>query len=117
METSHDINKYWTYCGIKIPMHIKSVPSIDGGNTRYRDGSETELFGLDMERFTLKEYQDAYSIIGNNGELYWKLTEDIQEESDYKPFKEYEEKQKIINQYKASSRLDKLKQKHNIKKH
>lgn len=63
---------YWTYCGIKIPINIKKVPSIDRVNIRYSDGSETELCGIDIKPFTLKEYQHKYSIAGSNGELFWK---------------------------------------------
>ena len=65
-------SEYWTYCGIKIPLNIKSVPSIDGVNTYYSDGSETEMCGFNVKSYTLKEYQDKYSIAKSNGELFWK---------------------------------------------
>lgn len=68
----NDNIEFWTYCGIKIPINIKNVPSIDCVNTHYSDGSETELFGINVKRFTLKEYQNKYSIARSNGELFWK---------------------------------------------
>lgn len=63
---------YWTYCGIKIPMHVTNVPSIDGVNIHYSDGSETERFGLNVKRLTMEEYQHKYSIVKSNGEMFWK---------------------------------------------
>ena len=66
------MENFWSYCGIKIPTKITEVPSIDGVNTYYSDGSETEMFELDSKPYTLKEYQDKYSITKNNGELFWK---------------------------------------------
>lgn len=65
-------NEFWNYCGIKIPINVKSVPSIDGVNTHYNDGSETELFGINVKPYTLKEYIEKYSIVRTNGELFWK---------------------------------------------
>lgn len=29
----NDDGDFWTYCGIKIPIYITNVPSIDGINT------------------------------------------------------------------------------------
>jgi hypothetical protein len=61
---------FWTYCGIKIPVKIKYVPSIDDVNLHYSDGSETEMCG-NVKCLTLKQYQQKYSI-ESNGELFWK---------------------------------------------
>ncbi len=79
LENEYDIEKsknncseFWTYCGIKIPIYIKEVPSIDNVNTHYSDGSETEMFGINVKSYTLKEYQNKYSITRSNGELFWK---------------------------------------------
>jgi hypothetical protein len=69
---TNDNSEFWNYCGIKIPINIKNVPSIDGVNTYYNDGSETQMFGINVKRFTLKEYQNKYSIAKSNGELFWK---------------------------------------------
>lgn len=68
METN--MNNYWTYCGIQIPTNIKSVPSIDGVNIRYSDGSETERVGINTTPFTLEEYQNKHSIAAK-GDLFW----------------------------------------------
>jgi Fe-S cluster assembly iron-binding protein IscA len=68
---TNDNNEFWTYCGIKIPIYIKNVPSIDGVNTHYSDGSETEMFTINKP-YTLKEYQNKYSVAISNGELFWK---------------------------------------------
>ncbi len=70
-------SEFWTYCGIKIPTNIKSVPSIDGINTSYSDGSETEMCGINVKPYTLKEYQNKYSIVRSNGELVWKEGENL----------------------------------------
>jgi hypothetical protein len=44
---------------IKVPDHVKSLPSSDGGNTHYKDGSETEMgvpakYALNKEQYMLK---------------------------------------------------------------
>ncbi len=70
-KSKNNKSEYWTYCGIKIPHYITKVPSIDGVNIYYSDGSETEVYG-DGPGYTLKEYQDKYSIAKTNGELFWK---------------------------------------------
>lgn len=72
MEKINKNSEFWTYCGIKIPINIKNVPSIDGINTHFSDGSETERFGINVKCFTLKEYQNKYSFAKSNGELFWK---------------------------------------------
>lgn len=59
------------YCDIIIPGHIKSVKSIDKVNTIYKDGSQTEVFGL-VKPYTIEEYQNIYSILKSDGKLYWK---------------------------------------------
>ncbi len=66
----------WAYCEIIIPGHIKSIPSIDRVNTVYKNGSETELFGLDengarIKPYTIEEFQNKYSILKSDGKLYW----------------------------------------------
>lgn len=65
-------SKFWTYCGIKIPHNITSVPSIDGVNIYYSNGSETEMFSDDAKPYTLEEYQQKYSSAKITGELFWK---------------------------------------------
>ena len=67
----NDNNTFWTYCGIKIPINIDAVPSIDGINTHFSNGSETEMWG-NVKAYSLKEYQNKYSTANNNGELWWK---------------------------------------------
>ena len=59
----NDNSEFWTYCGIKIPINIKNVPSIDGVNIYYSDGTEPDMFGMDDKRLTLKEYQNKSKII------------------------------------------------------
>ncbi len=61
----------WTYCDIIIPGHIKSVESIDKVNTMYKNGSETEVFGL-VKPYTIEEYQNKYSVLGSDSKLYWR---------------------------------------------
>lgn len=61
----------WTYCGIIIPLNIKSIPSIDKINTIYSNGIETELSGFCSNEkkiipYTIDEYKEKY------GKLYWK---------------------------------------------
>jgi hypothetical protein len=71
----HTINyngEFWNYCEIRIPININKVPSIDRVNIHYRDGSETLIEGT-KEHYSIKEYQKKYSIIGNDGLLYWKV--------------------------------------------
>ena len=73
MEKTMNYNsEFWTYCGIKIPINIKAVPCIDGVNTHYINGFQTQLFGSSDKHLTLEEYQNKYSIAKSNGELFWK---------------------------------------------
>jgi hypothetical protein len=63
--------EFWNYCGIKIPMTIHWVPSTDRINDVYKDGSITEMYS-DQKPYTIKEYQDIYSVVGSDNQLYWK---------------------------------------------
>jgi hypothetical protein len=64
-------SEFWNYCGIKIPMTIDCVPSKDRINRVYKSGSETEAY-TNMKPYTIKEYQDIYSVVGSDNQLYWK---------------------------------------------
>ena len=65
--------KFWKFYGILIPINVVSIPSIDKVNQIVeRGGGETLLCGIDIEPYTLEEYQKKYSIVGIDGKLYWK---------------------------------------------
>lgn len=64
-------NQTWTYCGIIIPSHIKSVISKDGHNIVSQGGHETEL-NVFKPLYSIDEYKKKFSYVGSDGKLYWK---------------------------------------------
>ena len=64
-------NKYWKYCEIYIPNNIILVPSIDRVNIRSIYGEESKL-EVKCKPYTIKEYQNKFSIKKFDGLLYWK---------------------------------------------
>lgn len=63
--------QYWIYQGIRIPLNIKCVKSIDDSNYVYFDGSKTEMLPKKAP-LTLNEYKSKYAIMQNDI-LHWKV--------------------------------------------
>lgn len=64
-------SEFWNYCGINIPTSIYSVPARDRANRVRISGSITEAFTT-LPPYTIKEYQEIYSVVGTDNKLYWK---------------------------------------------
>jgi hypothetical protein len=65
-------NTYWLGpFGIKIPISIISVPTADGKNKRYQNGSETKMFFMEPW-MTEDEYKSKFTELRTDGEWYWK---------------------------------------------
>ena len=66
-----DPTNYWLGpYGVRVENRIKSVVSSDGGNTRYKDGGETEM-GVD-DPPTEEEWLNQYATLGADGIYYYK---------------------------------------------
>lgn len=92
MDNSVNTNAtYWTYCGIRIPMSIKCVPSRDNINTRYQDGTSTQCGGFGFTSLSVYEYRVKYGEIRNDGVLHWKTKnkEELQLHPLYKRWLEF----------------------------
>lgn len=67
-------NEYWRGpADVYIPVSKTFVPSIDGVNIAYQDGSETERASADPNHkpYTKKEYRNKFAKY-KNGLWFWK---------------------------------------------
>lgn len=72
---------YWTYCGIRIPMSIRAVPSRDNINTHYQDGLSTQAGGF-AKPLSVWEYRMKYGEIRSDGILHWKTAKRLPQRPD-----------------------------------
>ena len=62
LQTINYNGKFWVYGGIKIPIYINNVPSLDGINTVYKDGSETENLNFHVFKIETDQGEANYFI-------------------------------------------------------
>lgn len=65
-------DNFWTGpYGMKVSLTTKKVPSVDGINTRYQNGGETDLCNSRGKYMNNEEYLSAYATLGNDGYYYY----------------------------------------------
>jgi hypothetical protein len=66
-------NEYWLGpYDVRVPLEVDSVVASDGGNRRYKNGSQTEKFV--QPKMTKEEYLQSYAILHDDGYYYWKIS-------------------------------------------
>lgn len=68
-------SEYWKGpYGVLVPLNVERIIAGDGFNTRYQDGSETELFLVRDEPYGEKEYKEEHAIYNSeDGKWYYKV--------------------------------------------
>jgi hypothetical protein len=66
MDTNYWLGPY----NVRVSNSVKKIKSIDGVNTIYRDGGETEM--ISKGSLTEEQYLDRYTVLKEDGNYYWR---------------------------------------------